>query len=297
MSRWGMRELVIEDPDGYILNFGEATGASGNAGASGRSGSTGASYSDLTDALVQSSPVGIMVIDEIGNFTFTSPALEELTGYGFGDVVGTNVMSYLHPAAVEGLIESVAYVQAYPDLVMGPASMAFIPKDGESRILEVYGRNKFDDPRVNGLIVAVRDNTTQYQVNDALIAFTQRGETDEALSLLCAALLGLPIRGRTAIISASNGCQLANVGFPEHLLAEEGDGPWRRALESGVAQMPPDLDGYPRGLAKAATQASIPTIWALPILLRAGPARSARLPAMWSPDQSLATPASMKRLR
>jgi len=266
---WGMREFAIEDPDGYLLKFGQPT-APTSARPSETSGAPHPTYSELTDALVEFSPVGIMVVDEVGNITFTSPALEELTGYGFGDIVGTNVVSYLHPSAVEGLIESVAYVQAYPDQVMGPASMAFIHKDGESRILEVYGRNKFDDPRVNGLIVAVRDNTTQYQVNEALIAFTERGHTDEALRLLCAALLGLPIRGRTTIVTSAGGGQLANVGFPEHLLAEQfstGDSPWRRATESGVAQMPPDLEGYPRALFDAAAHESIPTIWAIPILL------------------------------
>src|SRR5689334_951269 len=118
-------------------------------------------------ALLDAAPVGLMVIDQIGTISWVSPSVYDLTGYGYEDVVGTSILQYLHETAVEGLIESVAYVQEYTDAVMGPASLGFVHADGELRVLEVYATNRLDDPHIDGLVVSVRDQTFQYRINEA----------------------------------------------------------------------------------------------------------------------------------
>src|SRR3954447_11723575 len=99
----------------------------------------------MAEALLDAAPVGLMVIDEIGTISWVSPSVYDLTGYGHDDVVDTSILQYLHETAVEGLIESVAYVQQYTDAVMGPASLGFVHADGELRVLEAYATNRLTD--------------------------------------------------------------------------------------------------------------------------------------------------------
>ena len=47
------------------------------------------------EALLAAAPVGLLVVDEIGTISYATPSVYDLTGYGYTDVVGTNILSYL----------------------------------------------------------------------------------------------------------------------------------------------------------------------------------------------------------
>ena len=119
-------------------------------------------------ALLDASPIALLVVDEVGTITFASPSAEAMTGYGVGDVVGTNIFDYLVEEAIEGIAESVGYVAENPDVLMGPVWVGFRHADGELRVLEIMAANRYADPLLGGLVVSVRDHTTQYRLNEAL---------------------------------------------------------------------------------------------------------------------------------
>ena len=220
-------------------------------------------------ALLAAAPVGLLVVDEIGTISYATPSVYDLTGYGFTEVVGTNILSYLPDWAVQDLLSSVEYVQEYTDAVMGPASIAFIHADGELRVLEIYASNRLADPDIAGLVVAVRDQTFQYRINEALQAYTEGGGSQAALDVLCAALLGLPIRGRAALVDAATGTRLAGFELPEVLTAAAPAGspprPWQQAVASGEVVAPPDLADADEELQAAARVAGLQTVWAVPV--------------------------------
>ncbi|MEZ5144282.1 MAG: sensor domain-containing diguanylate cyclase [Acidimicrobiales bacterium] len=223
---------------------------------------------DLAAALVDAAPVGILVVDATGTITFASPSVDDLTGYGFADVVGTSILSYLPEAGIAGLVESVDYVTTYTDAVMGPTSLGFVHADGELRVLEVYATNRFDDPHIAGLVVAVRDQTFQYRINEALASYTDGGELEDALHIVCAAMVGLPLRARAAIVDA-DGRRLSGIDLPAPLLGRAPAGapprPWEAALAGGEAVCPGDLRAYDADLQRAAADAGFATVWAVPL--------------------------------
>lgn len=225
---------------------------------------------DYAAALLDAAPVGLLVVDEIGTITYASASVAELTGYGYDDVVGTNILSYLHENAVQGMIESVAYVQEYKDAVMGPASLGFIHADGAVRVLEVYATNNFDDPLLKGLVVAVRDQTFQYQVNDALRDYTEGTQLSAALETLCSALIGLPIRGRAALVDPETGMPMANARLPEAVFGPAPAGarprPWQEAVATKEGLFPVTLADYDAELREVVEAAGMTTLWAVPVL-------------------------------
>jgi len=225
---------------------------------------------DYAAALLEAAPVGLLVVDEVGTITYASASVEELTGYGYDDVVGTNILSYLHETAVQGMIESVAYVQEYKDAVMGPASLGFVHRDGAVRVLEVYATNHYDDPVLGGLVVAVRDQTFQYQINDALRAYTEGTQLAPALATLCDALIGLPIRGKAAIVDPASGRPLANARLPESVFGPAPAGarprPWQEAVATKEPVLPLTLADHDEELRAAVEDEGMTTMWAVPVL-------------------------------
>lgn len=238
--------------------------------------------SEAAGALVDAAPVGLLIVDEIGTITYMSKSTEVLTGYGYGDVVGHNIIEYMHQVAIEGVIESIGYIQEHTDVIMGPLSMGFIHADGDVRILETYATNHYDDPRLGGLVVAVRDSTLQYQVNDALALYTRGEPRDDVMRTFCKSLLGLPIRARAAIVDATTGVPVSNVRLPDDVFGPAPAGsvprPWQQAVATGDGVFPADLHEYDAGLQAAVERAGVATVWAYPI---AGPTAegSPNLPA------------------
>ena len=160
---------------------------------------------DFAAAMLDAAPVGLLVVDEIGTITWASASTYDLTGYGLTEVVGTNILDYLITEAVQGVLDSVAYVQEHSTAVMGPAIAGFRHADGSTRYLELYATNHFADPLIGGLVVAVRDQTFQYRVNEALRAYTEGTGLPTALGILCAALIltNVPLRARFELSRAA----------------------------------------------------------------------------------------------
>jgi diguanylate cyclase (GGDEF)-like protein len=163
----------------------------------------------------------------------------------------------------------VGYVQENTDAIMGPLAMGFRHADGELRVLESYATNHYDDPRLGGLVVAVRDVTLQYNVNEALAKYTQGSPAPEIMQIFCHSLLGLPIRSRAAIVDATTGQPLANVGLPEDVFGAAPRGtprrPWEEAVASGEGAFPGDLRDHDAALRAAIEREGLATMWAHPI--------------------------------
>jgi diguanylate cyclase (GGDEF)-like protein len=121
------------------------------------------------------------------------------------------------------------------------------------------------------MVVSVRDITFQYRINEALQAYTEGKDLTAVLRVLCGALLGMPIRGRSAILDTATGEAMADV----HLdLAAFGPAPatgprrpWDEAVATGEATFPADLDGFDDELRAGAARAGIATVWAVPVAI------------------------------
>lgn len=223
----------------------------------------------FAQALMDACPVGLLVVDGEGTITYASPAAETMTGYGVSDVEGTSIFAYLVDEAVTGIVESVGYVAAHPDVLMGPLWVGFRHADGELRVLEIMATNRYEDPALQGLVVSVRDHTTQFRLNEALTSHGQDAEIADVLEVLARAVLGLPVRGRAAFVDPDTGAPIVAVQLPDEVFGPAPEGqpprPWQEALAAGEGVYPTTLDAYDPALREAAAAVGLTTLWAHPV--------------------------------
>ncbi len=100
----------------------------------------------------------VMVVDDTGVVQYISPAVERVMGYPPADLYGVEAFEMTHPEDVDEAVTAFAAVFEQPDqehTVEFRAQHA----DGSWRWLEVRGRNRIDDPIIEGVVVSVRDIT------------------------------------------------------------------------------------------------------------------------------------------
>ncbi|MCU1427961.1 MAG: hypothetical protein JWL83_1961 [Actinomycetia bacterium] len=107
--------------------------------------------------LVQHSPDVVIVIDDLGTFSYASPQIEQLLGYDPVELIGTSALDLIHPDEVdEAAIAIVETVTANDDTVEA-IGMRVRHRDGSWIPIEVAGSSMVDDPLLNGIVVTIRD--------------------------------------------------------------------------------------------------------------------------------------------
>jgi PAS domain S-box-containing protein len=115
----------------------------------------------------------VMVVDEMGDVSYISPAVERVMGYTPEELLGTNSFEYTHPDDIDQAAETLSEIVTDPEK---EATVEFRSKhkDGSWRWLEVRGRNLFSDPVINGVMVNVRDITERKKREQELKNETER---------------------------------------------------------------------------------------------------------------------------
>ena len=101
----------------------------------------------------------VMIVDGMLQVSYVSPAVERVVGYAPEELEGTNPFDHVLEADLAHAVEAFSEVIESPDDVT--VQFRSIHKDGSTRWLEVRGRNRLDDPVINGVLVNVRDITAR----------------------------------------------------------------------------------------------------------------------------------------
>ncbi len=123
----------------------------------------------LRRALGQQSADVVLLLDACGAIRYTSPMVEPILGYRQAEVLGRNVLEFIHPADHEAVRAGIAR-----RLDNGPERVEVECRarhaDGSFRWLAAAGVNRLGDPLVRSLVVTGRDITTRKQAEAALRA-------------------------------------------------------------------------------------------------------------------------------
>lgn len=123
-------------------------------------------------ALIENSPAVVSVLDATGRYRYVSPAAKSVAGYEPRELVGDLAFDYVHPADREKTERE--FQRAVADPSHAPVvEHRFRHADGHWLTVESRGRNRLDDPNVEGFIVNTRDVTRYKQAAQRL-----RGERD-----------------------------------------------------------------------------------------------------------------------
>ncbi len=135
----------------------------------------------------------VMVVNEMGKVSYISPAIERVLGYTPEEVIGSGSFEYTHPDDIDHAVEALSEVISDPESEV-TVEFRSQHKDGSWRWIEVRGRNLFDDPVINGVMVNVRDITERKTREQEL-----RNETDRLQNV--ASFISHDMRNQLSILS------------------------------------------------------------------------------------------------
>lgn len=202
-------------------------------------------------------PTPLCVTDALGSVVFMNEAMEELTGYSAAQVVGDNMMNYLHPDDTAWVIDTFVGLAESPDSGQfnsrNPwASVIFriVGHDGSPIPVEVTGSAGLNDSAVAGVIYEMRPADGQDLVARVLNGIASGDPIADLLSTVLQLVATRPLEMDAAVLE-TRGDEFRVVASTSDELAEVfGEAPpsvpWNLAFSEpqfiAVADLPAPLD-------------------------------------------------------
>jgi diguanylate cyclase (GGDEF)-like protein/PAS domain S-box-containing protein len=119
-------------------------------------------------SLIENAHDTITILARDGTITYGSPSVKRVLGYASEDVAGRSVFDFIHPDDLGRVRE----VFSRAGRGTGPTAeleLRVRHQDGSWRVLEIVGRNLFEDPAVRGVVVNARDVTDRREAEARLL--------------------------------------------------------------------------------------------------------------------------------
>jgi diguanylate cyclase (GGDEF)-like protein/PAS domain S-box-containing protein len=118
-------------------------------------------------SLVQNSSDIITVLQADGTISYESPSIERILGYRPEDLVGKNIVEFVHPDDISR-VQSLLWEEIQrPDLsVVG--EFRFRHANGSWVYIESSGKNRLDDSVIQGVVINSRDITERKRAEETL---------------------------------------------------------------------------------------------------------------------------------
>lgn len=107
------------------------------------------------------------ILNKEGNFLYISPAIENTLGYKTSDLIGKNIIKYIHPADISRIFRVFVNILKTPDKIV---SIEFRVKDKNNkwRSFESIMKNLIENPSVCGIVVNSRDITLRTDAENTI---------------------------------------------------------------------------------------------------------------------------------
>ncbi|PYN80569.1 MAG: hypothetical protein DMD96_13715 [Candidatus Rokuibacteriota bacterium] len=110
----------------------------------------------------------VSVIDQDGTVRYESPSVERLLGWRPEELVGTQLLDYVHPDDVALVRAAIAHRIADPTPVNPPTEFRVRARDGSWHVLAAMSRVTQDETGAVNLVVNSRDVTEQRALEERL---------------------------------------------------------------------------------------------------------------------------------
>jgi PAS domain S-box-containing protein len=115
-------------------------------------------YEETFSALVEHSPAMIAVLDESGEYRYVSPSVETVLGYEPDQLIGEDAFALIHEDDRGTVVEEFTSALGVPDR-RATVEYRYRHASGDWRVLRSWGKNRLDDPDIDGVLVTTLDVT------------------------------------------------------------------------------------------------------------------------------------------
>ncbi|MFI5395406.1 MAG: nitrogen regulation protein NR(II) [Candidatus Binatia bacterium] len=173
--------------------------------------------------LIENTSDIVTILNEDGTIRYESPSIERLLGYKADELIGRQVMDFIHPEDRPAAIKTLE--QAIHDVgVTYSTEVRFRHRSGSWHIVEAVGKRLTDPPEIAGLVMTSRDVTERRRIEEearrhqAELSYLLRLSTMAEMASGIAHELNQPL---TAIINYAKGCARrirTGIGEPAEIL-------------------------------------------------------------------------------
>ena len=222
-----------------------------------------------TDQLLRSfandAPLFFIAVRQDGTIAYASAAVERLLGRIPSELLGTNVIDFVHPDEVEQAIEHMG-ATATTGMAPGIARFRVQHGDGSWKVVEIFG-SRIGDGTEEFVGIYGRDGQNQIFLEDVLTLMLSSGSRTDVLRLVLNAVQWHGVGSHVAI-NLWDGHQSVHIstGVPEELGGgEDVDSPWERCRRTrGTIEGAADQLDPPRRL--LAERLGIGSFWIEPVV-------------------------------
>jgi diguanylate cyclase (GGDEF)-like protein/PAS domain S-box-containing protein len=221
----------------------------------------------LEAALTRSAPMAVLGVRTDGRVVYANPAVTDVVGFAPEELVGTNLIDYLHPDDAERAVLTLSWGDADGPRATGTTGFRTRTKSGDYVDVETTGSQLvFEDE--DHLAVYVRRAEPQ-NVAEAILAVVASGSSRvESLTAALASVSWAELGSHIAIAWPEDGAmQQVDTGLQPALTGVETSGagnPWGDCLRTR-APVRRCIDDVDRATAAAAARAGLAEIWVQPV--------------------------------
>jgi diguanylate cyclase (GGDEF)-like protein/PAS domain S-box-containing protein len=233
------------------------------------------------------------VVDDDGVFRWVGRSIEELLGWRPEELVGRTIDAIVAPHCLDEVLEAFAQLEHVPGKPRYPRGGVGQPadlicRDGSITHCSVVAATKSQ----TGLpfhVVFARRAGYERALDVALEAIASHADLCDVLGALVDTLQQSIPGCRVAIgVGWQDGAFSVIAGDGAHLLVDEPDAPWRRALETGEDVVVRSLEGLSPGAAARARAEGLASCWVHPVTVPGDEGPTAVM-VMWRPHDGIPT--------
>ena len=114
-------------------------------------------------SLIENTSDIITIVNEDGTIRYESPSIERILGYHPEDLIGKNVLDFVHPEDAAATVRAVKAAFHHTGVAQ-PIELRFRHRDGSWRVLEAIGKRPSNPPDMDGVVVSSRDVTERKRI-------------------------------------------------------------------------------------------------------------------------------------
>ena len=131
-------------------------------------------------AIIENAPDGIVLLNEMGDFKYISPAGKKMFGYNIDEKIKGNPTEFTHPDDLPMVLSNLTRLMSDPSYIP-TMQYRFLDKNGEWIWIESTMSNLLADPSVESIVINFRDITDRKQAEVELVNAKEKAEESDRL--------------------------------------------------------------------------------------------------------------------